>query len=42
MDELAKEIQIEIPWCVLFADDIIRVDDTRDEVNKKLEHGDIP
>ena len=34
MDEITKDIQ---DWCILFADDIILVDKTRDGVNIKLE-----
>ena len=37
MDELTREIQDEIPWCMLFADDIIFIDETRDGINTKLE-----
>ena len=37
MDELTRAIQDEISWCMLFADDIILVDETRSEVNTKLE-----
>ena len=37
MDELTRGIQDEIPWYILFADDIILVDETRVEVNAKLE-----
>ena len=37
MDELARAIQYEIPWCMLFADDIVLVDETRAGVNAKLE-----
>ena len=37
MDELTKAIQDEIPWCMLFADDIVLVDETRAGVNAKLE-----
>ena len=37
MDELIRTIQNEIPWCILFADDIILVDEMRAEVNVKLE-----
>jgi len=37
MDELTRAIQDEIPWCKLFADDIILVNQTRAGVNAKLE-----
>ena len=37
MDELTRRIHDEIPWCMLFADDIVRIDETRDEVNFNLE-----
>jgi len=37
MDELTRVIQDEIPWCMLFADDIALVDETRAGVNIKLE-----
>jgi len=37
MDELTRTIQDEIPWCMLFADDIVLVDETRAGVNVKLE-----
>ena len=33
MDELIRAIQVEIPWCMLFTDDIVLVDETRDRVN---------
>ena len=36
MDELTRTIQDEIPWCMLFADDIVLVNETRAEVNAKL------
>ena len=37
MDELTRAIQDEMPWCMLFADDIVLVDETRAGVNAKLE-----
>jgi len=36
-DELTRAIQDEIPWCILFADDIVLVDETGAGVNVKLE-----
>jgi len=37
MDELARTVQNEIPWCMLFANDIVLVNETRDRVNARLE-----
>ena len=37
MDGLTRVIQDEKPWCMLFADDIVLVDETRVRVNAKLE-----
>ena len=37
MDELTRFIQEEVPWCMLFADDTILIDETRDGVNARLE-----
>ena len=37
MDELTRAIQDEIPWCILFADEIVLIDETRARVNSKLE-----
>ena len=37
MDELTRGIQDEVPWCMLFADDIVLIDETRQAVNNKLE-----
>ncbi|KAG5606935.1 hypothetical protein H5410_028427 [Solanum commersonii] len=33
MDELTRSIQEEVPWYMLFADDIVLIDETRDRVN---------
>jgi len=37
MDELTRAIQDKIPWCMLFTDDIVLVDETRAGINVKLE-----
>ncbi|WMV16255.1 hypothetical protein MTR67_009640 [Solanum verrucosum] len=37
MDELTRSIQEKVPWCMLFADDIVLIDETRDRVNTRLE-----
>ncbi|PVH47796.1 hypothetical protein PAHAL_4G154400 [Panicum hallii] len=37
MDEVTRDIQGDIPWCMLFADDVVLVDDSRVGVNMKLE-----
>lgn len=37
MDEQTWSIQEEVPWCILFADDIILIDEIRAKVNDKLE-----
>jgi len=37
MDELTRAIQDEIPWCILFVDDIVLINKTRAGVNAKLE-----
>ena len=37
MDELTRHIQDEVPWCMLFADDIVLVDETKGGLNTKLE-----
>jgi hypothetical protein len=37
MDEITIDIQGDIPWCMLFADDMVLVDETRAGVNRKLE-----
>ena len=37
MDEVTRNIQGDIPWCMLFTDDGVLVDESRAEVNRKLE-----
>jgi hypothetical protein len=37
MDEVARDIQGGIPWCMLFADDMVLVDESRTVVDQKLE-----
>ena len=37
MDEVTRNIQGDIPWCMLFADDVVLVDESQAGVNKKLE-----
>jgi hypothetical protein len=37
MDEATRNIQGDIPWCMLFADDVVLVDDSRAGINRKLE-----
>jgi hypothetical protein len=37
MDETTREIQGGIPWCMLFADDVVLVDESRTGVDQKLE-----
>ena len=36
-DEINKSIHEKIPWCMLFADDIILIDEIKRRVNTKLE-----
>jgi hypothetical protein len=37
MDEVTRDIQCGISWCMLFADDVVLVDESRTGVNQKLE-----
>jgi len=37
MDELTREIHDEVPWCTLFADDIVLIRETRGGLSEKLE-----
>ncbi|XP_070037248.1 secreted RxLR effector protein 78-like [Nicotiana tomentosiformis] len=39
MDVVTRHIQEEVPWCMLFAHDIVLIDETRDGVNAQLESG---
>jgi hypothetical protein len=36
MDEITKDIQGDIPWCMIFADDVVLIDESRIGVNQKL------
>jgi hypothetical protein len=36
MDEVIRDIQGGIPWCMLFADDVVLVDESRMRVDQKL------
>ena len=37
MDWLTTQIQEELPWCILFANDILLVDESRDDMNMNFE-----
>ena len=37
MDEVTRDIQGHILWCMFFADDVVLVDENRVGVNRKLE-----
>ncbi|XP_070032941.1 uncharacterized protein [Nicotiana tomentosiformis] len=37
MDALTHHIQGDVPWCMLFAADIVLIDETRGGVTEKLE-----
>jgi hypothetical protein len=37
MDDVTRDIQCGIPWCMLFADDVILVDESRRGVDQNLE-----
>jgi hypothetical protein len=37
MDEVTRDIQGSIPWCMLFADDVVLVVEARAGVNGKFE-----
>ena len=36
MNELIKHIQDQIPWCMILANDVVLVDESRTGVNLKL------
>ena len=37
MDEVTRHKQDDVPWCMLSADDIVLVGETKVEINAKLE-----
>ena len=37
MDVVTRNIQGKIPWCMLFADDVVLIDESRIGVDRKLE-----
>ncbi|KAM3305906.1 hypothetical protein P3S67_012775 [Capsicum chacoense] len=37
IDVLTRSIQGKVPWCMLFAEDVVLIDETRAGVNEKLE-----
>jgi Reverse transcriptase (RNA-dependent DNA polymerase) len=37
IDEITKDIQGDISWCMLFANDVVMIDENRIGVNQKLE-----
>jgi hypothetical protein len=37
MDEVTRDIQCDITWCMLFVDDVVLVDESRTVVDQKLE-----
>ena len=37
MDEVTRDIQGDIPWCMRFVDDVVLVDESRTGVNQKPE-----
>jgi hypothetical protein len=42
MDEVTRDIQGGIPWCILFADDMILVDESRTGLTRSWSCGDEP
>ncbi|KAF3627300.1 putative disease resistance RPP13-like protein 1-like [Capsicum annuum] len=41
MDILTRRIQGEVPWCMLFVNDVVLIDETRGGVNDKLEEDEV-
>jgi hypothetical protein len=37
IDEVTRDIQGDIPWCILFADDVVLVDESQEGANRELE-----
>jgi hypothetical protein len=37
MDEVTRDIQGGIPWCMLFTDDVVLVDESMTRIDQKLE-----
>jgi hypothetical protein len=37
IDEVTRDIQGDIPWCMLFADGVVLIEDSRNGVSQKLE-----
>jgi hypothetical protein len=37
MDEITNDKQKDIPWCMLFADDVVLIDESKTGVDQKLE-----
>jgi hypothetical protein len=37
MDKITNDIQEDISWCILFADDVVLIDESRIGVDQKLE-----
>jgi hypothetical protein len=37
MNEITKDIQGDISWCMLFADDVVLIDESRTRVDQKLD-----
>ena len=37
LDEVTKHLHEQIPWCILFANDIVLIDEIIDGINYKLD-----